>query len=492
MTLTSPLPEDKLYVTPTPADGLIVRGGPGTQYNHIASAFIGDPLEVLEESSQALPKIGQRDQWLNIRTPDGVVGWVSARFVQRAYVEPETAVTPSEPGATAETTPDTTTSTTQPGSGTTRSPLYLRTTSSDGLYVRSGPGSQFKPLTTAMPNQRLEALGSPAEVRAILGKYTEWVEVKTPQGIVGWSAAWYLEELIEPYVWPLGHALAGLHGPAEPWAEKWNDQAYQIIQEGRIEAVKMLASDALLNKGQEMVTKIINRLHTAGVQFILARLFFQFDDPHTPQDFVDSVAPAARCLFERGIQYFEVHNEPNLHMPGSKEGMWVSWQNGGEFGAFFQQAVELLRQQLPDAYFGFPGVSPGFDIPKVRANSERFLTEAHTAIMQSADFVCMHTYWGIDGTNYLDSIRKIRAICTKYPHKLIFVSEFSNAAPRIGKDIKGREYAQFYAEARKLAPNLGGLFSYVLSAGVSNGHQDFPDEIWTDSSIAHYVGMRAV
>lgn len=491
MTLTSPSPEDKLYVMPTPADGLIVRSGPGTQYNHIASAFIGDPLEVLEEASEAIPKIGQRNQWLKVRTEDGVTGWVSTRFVERIGYEPPGEPAPPEPGTPSipEPTPP---STTQPGSGTTRRPLYLITTSSEGLYVRSGPGSQFKPLTTAMPNQRLEALGSAGEIRSILGRYGEWVEVKTPQGIVGWSAAWYLDELIEPFVWPLGHALVGLHGPAEPWIEQWNDQAFQIIQQGRIEAVKMLASEGLLNKGEEALTKIVNRLHAVGVHFILARLFCQFGEPHTPQEFVDSVAPAARSLFARGVQYFEVHNEPNLNMPGSKEGMWVSWQNGGEFGAFFQQSVDLLREQLPDAYFGFPGVSPGYDIPKVRANSDRFLTEAAEAIKRSADFVCMHTYWGLDGTNYLDSIRKIRTFCTKHVSKPVFVSEFSNAAPRVGKDIKGREYAQFYAAARKLAPNLCGVFSYVLSAGISNGRQDFPDEIWTNSPIAQYVGARTV
>jgi hypothetical protein len=473
MTLPSPSPEDKLYVTPTPSDGLIVRSGPGTQYNHIASAFIGDRLEVLEEPTQALAKIGQRDLWLNIRTPDGVTGWVSTRFVEQLRAEP-----PVEP--------------TETGSGTTRRPLYLYTTSSEGLYVRSGPGSQFKPLTTAMPKQRLEALSPANEVRLILGKYGEWVEVKTPLGIVGWSAAWYLDELIEPYAWPPGYSLVGLHGPTEPWAERWDDQAFQIIQQGRIEAVKMLASDGLLNRGEETLSRIIDRLLASGVYFILARLFFQFDDAHTPQEFVDSVIPAARCLFARGVHYFEVHNEPNLHMPGCQEGMWVSWQNGVEFGAFFQESVDLLRKQLPDAYFGFPGVSPGYDIPKVRANSERFLAEAADAIKQSADFICMHTYWGLDSTNYLDSIRKISTFCAKYVSKPVFVSEFSNAAPRVGKDIKGREYAQFYTAARKLAPNLCAVFSYVLSAGISNGRQDYPDEIWTNSPIAQYVGARTV
>ncbi|MBN1312096.1 MAG: SH3 domain-containing protein [Anaerolineae bacterium] len=463
------LSEDKLYVTPTNKYGIIVRDGPGNQYNHIASAFIGDALEVLEEEKQALSKIGQRGTWLNIRTQDRVDGWVSARYVQRVHV-----------GTGGETDIPIVTPSTKP--------LYLHTTAQDGLYVRSGPGSQFRALTTIMPSQRLEPLSDPAEVKDKLGRYGEWIQIKTSQEITGWSAAWYLEEIIEPYVWPLGHALAGLHGPAEPWSNRWDGQAYQIVQQARIEAIKLLASGALLAEGPGAVTDIVNRLRTLGVRFIMARLLDTFSHPKDPEDFVETVLPAARCLFENGVKYFEVHNEPNLHTDRSPEGMWIAWQNGREFGAFFERAVELLRQELPQAYFGFPGLSSGFDIPKVRTNSDRFLAEADEAIRNSSDFICMHTYWGIGGTNYLNSIREIKQFCDKYYSKLVFVTEFNNGGARIGKDIKGREYALFYTEAKKLPSNLGALFSFVLSAARG----DFPDEVWVNSPIARYVGERPI
>ncbi|MBN1427357.1 MAG: SH3 domain-containing protein [Anaerolineae bacterium] len=464
MSITQPATSNnKLYVTPTNKYGIIVRDGPGNQYKHIAEAFIGDILEVLEEEAQALSKIGQRGPWLKIRTPQGQDGWVFSRFVQRIAGGTPTPDTPTQP-------------------------LYLRTTAQDGLYVRSGPGTQFKALTSVRWHQRLETVDSPDQAKASLGKYGEWIQIKTPQGITGWSAAWYLEAFVEPLSWPLGHALVGLHGPAEPWWDRWNEPAYQIVQQGRIEAVKMLAAGELLAKGPEAVTNIVNRLRGLGVRFIMARLLFNFSGPRSPEDFVKAVLPAARCLYERGVEYFEVHNEPNLHTARSPEGMWVAWQNGREFGVFFERVVELLRRDLPRAYFGFPGLSSGFDIPKVRVGSERFLDEADDAIKNSADFICMHTYWGIGSANYLDSIREIRDFCNKYYGKLVFVTEFNNGGANIGKDIKGREYVQFYTEARKLPSNLGGLFSFVLSAAGG----DFSHEVWTDSSIAYYVGRRSI
>jgi hypothetical protein len=478
MTLTQPTgAEEKLYVTPNQKDGIIVRDGPGLQYNFIDTAFIGDRIEVLEDTAQALAKIGQRGPWLKVRTPNGISGWVFARFVQRA---------------TADTTPTPTPTPVEPPVVVPIKPLALHTTAQGGLYVRTGPGSEYHPLTSVLPSQRLEALGAPSDVRAKLGKYGEWIQLKTPQGATGYSAAWYLEEIIEPFVWTLGHALVGLHGPAEPWSDRWDTQAYQIVQQARIEAIKLLASNELLASGPDRVTDVLNRLRAVGVRFFMARLLYAFGEPRTPEQFVEAVLPATRCLFERGVQYFEVHNEPNLNTDGSREGMWVAWQNGREFGAFFEKAVGLLREQLPAAYFGFPAVSSGFDIPKVRANSDQFLSEASDAIKNSADFICMHTYWGIGGTTYLDSINEVKKFCSKYFNKLVFVSEFDNGSATIGKDIKGREYAQFYTEAKKLPANLGALFSFVLSAAEGNNRRDFPDEIWIDSPIAQYVGARSV
>jgi hypothetical protein len=216
----------------------------------------------------------------------------------------------------------------------------------------------------------------------------------------------------------------------------------------------------------------------------MARLFAKFHEPRSPESFVNEVADASVRLYEQGVRYFEVHNEPNLHSKDAPEGMWVVWQNGNQFGDFFLKSVARLRQLMPGAQFGFPGMSPGGEIPGLRADSEVFLRQAEGAISK-ADFVCMHTYWGADGSSYIDAINRVRVFCDRYPAQLVLITEFSNSHPNIGKDIKGREYAAFYTEAKKLPPNLGALFSYVMSS--SSG---FTAETWKDSPIADAVGSR--
>jgi hypothetical protein len=81
----------------------------------------------------------------------------------------------------------------------------------------------------------------------------------------------------------------------------------------------------------------------------------------------------------------------------------------------------------------------------------------------------------------------VRAYCDRFPNKLILVTEFSNPSPNVHKDIKGREYVQFYTEARELPPNLGALFAFALSASG-----EFEHETWKGSSIVNRVGSRSL
>ncbi len=447
-------PAQKAYATPVHATGVLLRAGPGSQFEPLETLYMGDLLELLEPRPDVLASVGKAGQWLKVRTPRNLNGWVEAWVVQRAY-------TGSEPEGPSET-----------------GPLYLRTNSSTGIFIRSGPGTQFQPIASAFPADRLEALGQPSAVRVMLGQRGKWVQVKTVQGIVGWAGAFFLE-LMPPYFsWPVGHALVGLHGPADPGEWPWDDGAYVTIRVARAEAVKLLAAG-------DIGATVVERLRREGVRFLMARLFAKFNERRSPQSFVQEVAAATIRLYNAGVRYFEVHNEPNLHSAVSPEGMWVAWQNGREFGQFFLEVVEQMRGLVPGAQFGFPGLSPGPDDARQgRASSEVFLAQAEGAVRQ-ADFVCMHTYWGADGSTYLDSIRKVRQFCDRFPNQLVMVTEFSNTHERIGKDVKAREYVQFYSEAQRLSPNLGALFSFALSAT-----EGYPEQMWKGSPIPEIVGRR--
>lgn len=445
---------EKVYVTPTYGTGVVLRSGAGSQFEKIETLYMGDALELLDPRPEVIKSIGQAGPWLKVRTPRGLNGWVEAFVVQRAYIGPHR----DEPRQ-----PDT--------------PLYLRTRSATGMYIRQGPGTQYKTIASVFPSDRLEIIGSQADARAKLGQRGQWIQVRSPEGIIGFAGAFYLEIMPPYYVWPGGHALVGLHGPTDPGEWPWDEGAYQIVRTARVEAVKVQAAG-------DIGARVVNRLRQEGVRFIMGRLFAKFQEPRTPQNFVYEVIDAVLRLHEAGVRYFEVHNEPNLHTAESPEGMWVAWQNGREFGQFFLDAVALLRNLVPGAHFGFPGVSPGPDVDGVRMSSEVFLAQAEFAIRR-ADFVCMHTYWGADGSSYMDSIRKVRAFCDRYPTHLVFLTEFSNTNKFIGRDVKGREYVQFYTEAHKLPPNLGASFCYALSA--LHGYEA---EVWKGSPIPDFVGNR--
>jgi hypothetical protein len=276
-----------------------------------------------------------------------------------------------------------------------------------------------------------------------------------------------------------------LHGPADPGSWPWDNEAYAIVDQAHIEAIKLLAAGDV---GAEIVNKL-KQQH--GVTFILARLLANFTTPRTPDEFVDEVRDGAKRLYDAGIRYFEVHNEPNVHSQASPEGQGIAWQDGQEFGEFFLEAVDILKRRFPEALFGWPGISPGPQHiptpaqPYTRYEAAKFEEEAAFAIKE-ADFVCMHTYWGADGSSVLDSVAKVNAFCEKHPRQVVFVSEFSNTHKYIGKDVKGREYVQFYRETAKLHPNLGGLFCYVMSSLDAN----YASETWRGSQIPALVGNR--
>lgn len=504
-----------MYVTPNTPQPTYVHSGAGEQFAAWSAVSMGDLLEVVDDPAQAQAKLGQPGQWIQVRDLQGHAGWIDATKFDQAYfgalaqgplpprpaspVAPQPFTPAQPPVQPVQSPPQQPIPIVQPvqpaqpilpplpaqpvapGSG-----IFVHTTLGNGQWIRAAQDLQAASKDDVTSADKMEALGDPGTILTKLGKYPEWIQVRTPRGVVGWAAAWYLERFPEYFVWSEGHALAGLHGSTESWADRWDEQAFQIIQDARIEAVKMIASNNLSQQPQ-MLANIISRLHWTNVRFIMARLLAKFETPRTPQDFVAEISPDAQALYNLGVRYFEVHNEPNLHIiPGSPEGMWVAWQNGAQFGEFFQQVVALMKPTMPDAKFGFPGLSPNSEVPKQIYSAETFLKEADPVI-QDCDFLCMHTYWGPGGSDYMSSVRAIDAMCKKYPNKLILVSEFANSNPAVSKDVKGREYALFYSEVRKLPSNLGGVFAYALT---SAGNE--PDRMWAGSSIPQLVGQRSL
>jgi len=302
-----------------------------------------------------------------------------------------------------------------------------------------------------------------------------WLEVRRADGQEGICSARYVVEEI-PQV---DKVLVGLHGPSDPDYWPW-PAAYGAIMTGKIEAVK------LLTPGHS--SQVVNQLKAIpSVKFIMARLFSKFEYPKSPKDFTREILPGMTDLVNAGVTYFEIHNEPNLHLPGTNpEGMWINWKDGREFADWFRVVYYELKSKFGDSVkLGFPGLSPGayyiHNGRPARADSNQFLEEASSAV-SLADWLGMHIYWN----NQLQpqyAVSEINKFCSKYPHKDIYITEISNSDVGVSPETKGSEYK--WVVRQRFPANLKAMFFYTASAS-----SDPRRESWVGTKIPEIIGGR--
>jgi hypothetical protein len=281
-------------------------------------------------------------------------------------------------------------------------------------------------------------------------------------------------------LWPRGVCLIGLHGRADG---ELQEADFGVFASGRIEAAKLTSHATSLS---------VQRLLGINPRmFIMVRAIASFDSGGQPRrisadEFADiTIGDLARTVDGQRVNDIEIHNEPNL----TQEGLGGSWNNGLEFAEWWLRVRDRYRQVFPFARFGFPGLSPGFGVPGVRYDSDRFLDEAHAAALE-ADWIGVHSYWVVErqmtdpntGFQYL----RFRA---RFPGKLLYITEFGTAI--LSKTDQAQQYAQYYAMLRH-EPGLGAAFSYIVS--TSNSEQS-PKWAWrsedgADLGIAPVIGAR--
>jgi hypothetical protein len=252
-------------------------------------------------------------------------------------------------------------------------------------------------------------------------------------------------------VWPLGKCLAGVVTANPPLST----QDLEAIAISQVEAIKVLTMlDPDNNK------RVIQSLGNIRPDlFIVARLSFPVDAIRKvrfdPQSFFSFVNPALEALYASDVRYFEVHNEPNLEV----EGLGWNWTNGGEFGDWLLQVLDLLHKQFPDARFGFPGLSP-------QPNIFEFLNNAKSAI-DKCDWIGVHCYWQNNGDGDRGMLSGTggmywKQFRTRFPDRLLMITEFSNNSAEVDPAEKGRQYAR-YLQLLRHEPNLGTAFAFVLN-----------------------------
>jgi flagellar basal body rod protein FlgF len=153
----------------------------------------GTVLEPLEPETVVRKKVGQEDQWLYVRTPDGAQGYVSAQHVQMREPAPVFAGVPTvEPEM--EEMADVSFAF---GAPSAEAGVQVQVASPEAgfLNIRAGASTEYAIVARANDGTILEALGAEADVQAKIGQPGQWLRVRTPDGVEGYTAAWYLKQV---------------------------------------------------------------------------------------------------------------------------------------------------------------------------------------------------------------------------------------------------------------------------------------------------------
>jgi hypothetical protein len=343
--------------------------------------------------------------------------------------------------------------------------MIVQTTSLRGQNIRSGPGLEFTAIGALYPSvvANVVALTNDA-----------WAEVLHGE-IRGFMMRSFLREVTE-VVASMGHALVGIDAPAPKWAYV-DGVNYELIKTARIEAVKIYCAD-------DVDGGIVDRFRWDGVQFVMARIYAQITSAQTGAEVMSEFIQQVTRLYQAGVRYFEVGNEPNLYngAMGSLEGMGIAWQNGYEFADWWLSAAHYLRARFPEILLGFSAMSPGQAIPNFRYDPDRFMLEADAAV-RSANWIAQHVYWENDYVG--GALAEVEAFARRFPHKEVHVTEFGNASAHISMDWKAHQYIEFYQRAKLLPRNIGALICYTLVG------ENFPAWQWRGTRIAELVGARS-
>ena len=171
---------------------LNVRPIPSTERPPIARVDHGAVLESQEPETITRAKVGQGGEWLYVRTPGGVKGYVAAWYLRLHEKVVEAG-------------------------------LKVQVVSPDVgfLNVRPAPSTARPPLTRVDDGAVLESLEPEGETRAKVGQRDRWLHVRTPEAVDGYVAAWYLrlyEEagVGEPIPHVVVHSAVGLNVRRRP------------------------------------------------------------------------------------------------------------------------------------------------------------------------------------------------------------------------------------------------------------------------------------
>jgi hypothetical protein len=162
---TSVVASFKVYAT---ADGLAIRSQTlVSDATLIERAPLNTAFSVLEADAIARPLVGQVNQWLPVRAPDGTLGYVAAWYVSlTSQTLPAAAPAPAPANVPA--------------------PVLVVNTTSAGVALRSAPLVSFATLIKYLPlSAQLQVVEDATVAQGKIGVLNQWLQVQDITGKVG-------------------------------------------------------------------------------------------------------------------------------------------------------------------------------------------------------------------------------------------------------------------------------------------------------------------
>jgi len=170
--------ETDLYVWPLPsvAAGLRLRPQPSTEYPAIYAEMPGVRLNVIEEETGALAKIGKQGEWIRVRDPNGHQGYVAAWYVEAV---------PSDAPSPMPVPP--------PASEPRKfQVVVLGSVGLLGLAVRAAPSRGAAKINVEKAGARLTVLEPASTGLPKIGVEGQWLAIKATNNKRGYVAAQYI------------------------------------------------------------------------------------------------------------------------------------------------------------------------------------------------------------------------------------------------------------------------------------------------------------
>lgn len=154
---------------PSAATGVVttgalnVRSGPGVGYQVIANLYQGQAVTLLARTYDA--------GWVKVRLPGGTEGWIATHLLTLNVAASSLPVISGAP------------------------PSAAAVVATGALHVRYGPGIVYNPLSIVYWGDSLTLLGR--------NSATSWVQVRLPDGRVGWASSYYLNPTVSLFTLPV-------------------------------------------------------------------------------------------------------------------------------------------------------------------------------------------------------------------------------------------------------------------------------------------------